>query len=342
MAFRKKPFVGNKGLGEARDNLAISDEGDCPRCGGKSVSSSISGYLACDRCRFEWPDPDAESNNVKRHFESVSSQSNLVEDFKRELDSGQGISRVLGIDSQLTREQEDGLNRLQDKWMDGMQGHYNAAEEERKPLIIRFDDDDNIIETTVGKICIVANNFDGGEEIRIEYPGKGTEFFGYDEDDLRGWRKGRTAEDTARNIASIINRHSMYCHAHAEGTDVVFELKDNSLNPASLVFYVDDPGGKDLVATKDGVQLDADSMAVESDYSTAVELMLSDGIITPSEDQLLWAMRQHLGINEARHVQIVISLFGESARKECPGCSSLAPLYTEHDAWYCDGCEMWL
>ena len=64
-----------------------------------------------------------------------------------------------------------------------MKGHFNTATEERKPLMISFDDEDNIVSTEVGSITIVSNGFDGGEEIRLEYPGIGTEFYCYDVND---------------------------------------------------------------------------------------------------------------------------------------------------------------
>ncbi len=341
MALRKKPFMGNKGLDAAKGNLSVDDEGDCPRCGGNSVSSSIQDYLACDRCNYEWKDPNATSGR-QIHRDSVSSESQLVKQFQEEMASGTGLSRVLGIEQNLTREQQEGLTRLQDKWIDGMQGHYNAASEERKPLIINFDDDDNILDTNVGKITIISNNFDGGEEIRIEYPGRGTEFYILNENHENGWRKGRTTEETARNITSIINRNSGFVYANQNQNSISFELRDNSLNPGALVLYVDDPGGKDIVAEKDGVTLDATSVSIESDYQTAVELVLSDGIITPSEDQLLWAMRQHIGITEERHVQIIIALFGDNATKECTGCGKPTPLVKEHSSWYCEPCNLWL
>ena len=342
MALRKRPFKGNKGLTEAKDNLSIDEDGDCPRCGGKSVSSSIKGYICCDRCQYEWKDPNHDSSKDSMNVESVHSESELVRQFKEEMESGTGLSRVLGIDENLTREQEDGLTRLQDKWMDGMQGHYNAASEERKPLIINFDEDDNILDTSVGSLSIITNNFDGGEEIRIEYPGRGTEFYLLNEDTDKGWRRGRTIEETARNIASIINRNSNFVYANNEENKILFELRDNSLKPSALVLYVDDPGTQDMVAEKDGVTLDPASVSLESDYQTAVELVLSDGVITPSEDQLLWAMRQHLDISEERHIQIIISLFGEGAQKECTGCGKMSELFIEHSAWYCSGCEMWI
>ncbi len=342
MAFRKKPVKGTKGLGEAKENLTALDDGDCPRCGGGSSSSSIPGYLACDRCQYEWADPNSSSSGGRRARESVRSESKLIEQFKTEIESGTGLSRVLGIDENLTREQEQGLTRLQDKWMEGMQGHFNVAEEQRKPLMINFDEDDNILETEVGKLTLKTNDFDGGEEVRIEYPGKGTEFYLLNEDSSTGWRRGRTIADTARNIASVINKTSKFVYADNVDNVVTFELRDNRLKASSLVLYIDDPGGKDIVAEKDGVVLDPTAVGIESDYQTAVELVLSDGVITPSEDQLLWAMRQHLGISEERHVQIVMTLFGEGVTKECTGCGEGAPLYSEHAAWYCDGCEMWL
>ncbi|MDP6741477.1 MAG: hypothetical protein QF807_01095 [Candidatus Thalassarchaeaceae archaeon] len=342
MALRKRPFKGNKGLDQAKDNLAVDEEGDCPRCGGKSVSSSIQDYIICDRCQYEWKDPNAQSTSKRHPQESVHTESEMVRQFKEEMESGVGLSRVLGIDENLTREQQEGLTRLQDKWIEGMQGHYNAASEERKPLIINFDEEDNIIETNVGSLTILNNDFDGGEEIRIEYPGKGTEFYLLNEDTDKGWRRGRTVIETARNIASIINRKSDFVYAEHEGNTVSFELRDNSLNPKALVLYVDDPGSQDMIAEKDGVTLDPSAVSIESDYQTAVELVLSDGVITPSEDQLLWAMRQHLDISEERHIQIIVALFGDGAMKECTGCAKMAPLFTEHNAWYCDGCDMWL
>ena len=342
MAFRKKPVKGTKGLGDARENLTAVEDGECPRCGGDSCGSSIPGYLSCDRCQYEWADPNNKPSGKKRQHESVRTESKLIEEFKQEMESGTGISRALGIEENLTKEQEQGLTRLQDKWIEGMQGHFNAAEEERKPLIVSFDEDDNILETEVGKLTLMSNDFDGGEEVRIEYPGKGTEFYLLNEDSTNGWKRGRTIEDTARNIASVINKSSKFVFANNEGNVVTFELRDNTLNSSSLVLYIDDPGGKDIIAEKDGVILDPTAVGIESDYQTAVELVLSDGVITPSEDQLLWAMRQHLGITEERHIEIIIAIFGEGVTKECTGCGQGAPLHTQHSAWYCDGCEMWL
>lgn len=342
MALRKGPFKRTKGLGEAKENLSISEDGDCPRCGGNSNASSLPGFLCCDRCSFEWPDPDQQSGKKTIIRESIHTHTKLIEQFKSEMESGTGLSRVLGIEENLSKEQEAGLNRLQDKWIEGMHGHFNTAEEERKPLIVSFDEDDNILETQVGKLTLLSNDFDGGEEIRVEYPGQGTEFYLLNEETNSGWRRGRNIEDTARNIASVINKMSKFVYANNEGNEIIFELRDNRLNPAALVLYIDDPGGKDMVAEKDGVILDSEAVGIESDYQTAVELMLSDGVITPSEDQLLWAMRQHLGITEERHIEMVIAMFGEDVVKECTGCGQGAPLYTQHSAWYCDGCEMWL
>jgi hypothetical protein len=265
-----------------------------------------------------------------------------LDEFKREMESGQGLASVLGVDDGLDSEQKASLGRLQDKWMSGMHGQYNAAEEERKPLMIAFDEDDNLLETQVGTIHISDNVFDGGEEIRIEYPGMGTEFFVINEDDALGWKRGRTLEETARNISSIINRSSNLVHASAEGSSVNIELRDVHLDSDSLVIFVDDPGGKNMSVEKLGVILDPDQVQVYQDYHKVVNIALADGIITPSEDQMLWAMRQNIGISDEDHVRIVLDLFGESAVKECPECGINAPLYVEYSAWWCEGCQHWV
>ncbi len=327
---------------KAAENIDVKEGGDCPRCGGDKIPSSIDGYFSCSRCSYEWKDPNFSGTSSKSDVPSVARDAAMIEQFKSELESGAEISRVLGIDKQLSREQEGSLTRLQDKWIDGMQGHYDAARDDRKPLIIAFDDDDNLMDTEVASLTIVNNDFDGGEEIRIEYPGIGTEFFVFDDEDAHGWRRGRTAEETARNISTIINRNSKLVHAHQNDTRVAFELRDSRLNPLSLVLYIEDPGGKDIVGEKSGVSLDPDDVNIEDDYTSAVELMLEDGIITPSEDQLLWAMRQNLDISESRHVRIITSLFGNSTLKECHGCGGNAPFHEQHRAWYCDKCRIWL
>ncbi len=97
-----------------------------------------------------------------------------------------------------------------------------------------------------------------------------------------------------------------------------------------------------MVVERLGIILDPDEVQVYEDYHAAVRLTLADGIITPSEDQLLWAMRQNLGISEQDHVRIVIDLFGADAVKECPSCGINAPLYPEHNAWWCEGCQQWV
>ena len=130
-----------KGRREAFDNLSISEEGDCPRCGGEKQPSSLAGYLSCTRCGYEWKDPDHIAQK-RGPPETYRRDAELIEEFKQEMQSGD-LSNVLGIDSGLSGEQEASLKRLEDKWMSGMSGHFNAAAEERKPLMISFDDDDN-------------------------------------------------------------------------------------------------------------------------------------------------------------------------------------------------------
>lgn len=329
------------GRRQAKDNLSTDEEGDCSRCGGSATASSIPGYLQCSKCNYEWKDPESENNNSGPR-DSITRDTERLDEFKREMQSGQGLARVLGVDDGLDDAQKKSLNRLQDKWMSGMHGQYNAAEEERKPLMISFDDEDNLLETQVGKIYLTDNVFDGGEEIRVEYPGKGTEFYVINEDDALGWKRGRTLQETARNIASIINRTSNLVHASAEGTTVAIELRDVKLDTDSIVIFVDDPGGKNMSVERLGVMLDSDKIQVYEDYHQVIKIALADGIITPSEDQMLWAMRQNLGISDEDHVRIVIDIFGDNAVKECPDCGVNVPLYTEYGAWWCEGCQQWV
>tara|TARA_B100000767_G_C19734553_1_gene523314 strand:+ start:663 stop:1679 length:1017 start_codon:yes stop_codon:yes gene_type:complete len=329
-----------KGRREAVDKLGFNEGGDCPRCGGEAQPSTMNGYLNCVGCQHEWKDADyvEESNDLE--IPTYHQDSEQIEEFKREVESG-SLAGVLGIDSNLTKGQEESLTRLEDKWMSGMQGHFNTATEERKPLMISFDDEDNLVSTEVAALTVVANGFDGGEEIRLEYPGRGTEFYCFNVDDPLGWRKGRSAEDTARSICNSINSNSDLVFASLEGVRITFELRHDELKAESLVLFVDDPGGTDIVAEKNGIILDARNLQDFNDYRNIVELVLEDGIISPSEDQLLWSMRQQLGIDDAYHVQMVLEIYGEDTLKECTGCGKMAKLYTEYAAWYCQGCEEW-
>lgn len=328
-----------KGRREAAENLSYNEEGDCPRCGGEKQPSTLAGYLSCSSCQYEWKDPNHVA--VKRGPPAnYRRDAELIEEFKKEMTGGE-LSNVLGIDKGLSSQQEASLKRLEDKWMTGMSGHFNAAAEERKPLMISFDDDDNLVDTTIGSITIVANGFDGGEEIRLEYPGLGTEFYIFDEATETGWRKGRTAEDTARSITMVINKFSNLVYANQDGAVILLELRDQNLNPDSLVIFIDDPGGTDIIAEKSGVSMDPRDITMIEDYKTVVEICLADGIISPSEDQMLWAMRQQLGIDDYVHVQIVQQIFGDHALKECTGCGKMAELYPDYAAWYCSSCEDW-
>ena len=54
------------GRDEARKNLEVQEDGDCPRCGGDAQPSSIPGYLQCVKCQYEWPDPNAVSTGPVR------------------------------------------------------------------------------------------------------------------------------------------------------------------------------------------------------------------------------------------------------------------------------------
>ena len=317
-----------KGRREASDNLSYTEGGDCPRCGGEAQNSTMAGYLKCVACSHEWADPNYTEDSVIEEIPTYHRDADLIEQFKQDVASG-SLANVLGVDRNLTEQQEASLARLEDKWMSGMQGRFNTATEERKPLMIMFDDDDNIVSTEVAALTIVSNGFDGGEEIRLEYPGKGTEFYSYNVNDGMGWRRGANAEETARSIANVINNKSKLVFANVDNCRISFELRSDELKPESLVLFVDDPGGTDIVAEKNGVILDARNATDFEDYRRVVEMVLEDGIISPSEDQLLWSLRQELGIDDAYHVQMVMSIYGDKTLKECTSCSAMAELYVE-------------
>ena len=234
-----------KGRREAVDNLAFTEGGDCPRCGGESQPSTMNGYLSCVGCQHEWKDPDYVESSGPVDIPTYHQDQAKIEEFRKEVESG-SLAGVLGVDTNLSEEQEASLARLEDKWMSGMKGHFNTAKEERKPLMISFDDDDNIVSTEVAALTIVANGFDGGEEIRLEYPGRGTEFYCFNVADPYGWRRGSSAANTARSITNVINNNSNLVYANLEGTRISFELRSEDLKAESLVLFVDDPGGTDL------------------------------------------------------------------------------------------------
>lgn len=329
-----------RGREEARGNLEVDEEGDCPRCGGDKQASSIMGYLQCIKCGYEWADPDAITSGQPQRA-TIHDEEEKIESFKQEMDSG-NLQDILGIDQHLSKAQEKSLNRLQGRWIDGMAGHFNPAEEERKPLVISFDDDDNLQATDTAIITVVGNDFDGGEEIRVEYPGLGTEFYTMDAVDERGWRRGRTASDSARNISSIINRFSTLVHAHFDEDRIILEIREAELDPASLVVFIDDPGGKNLLLEREGIIIDIDATETIDDYRQMVHMVLEDGVISPSEDEMLWLMRRNLRIEDGTHLSIIQELFGEDARKECPDCHALTPFYPADGAWWCDACQTWL
>ncbi len=329
-----------KGRREAVENLGYTEGGDCPRCGGEAENSTMQGYLRCAKCSHEWADPDYIEEKKSVELPSYHRDAELIEQFKKEVETG-GLANVLGVKKNLSQQQEASLARLEDKWMSGMQGRFNTATEERKPLMIMFDDDDNIVSTEVAAITIVSNGFDGGEEIRLEYPGRGTEFYSYNINDGMGWRRGANIEDTARSIANVINNNSNLVFANVDGSRISFELKSDDLKPESLVLFVDDPGGTDIIAEKNGIILDARNASDFEDYRSVVEMVLEDGIISPSEDQLLWSLRQQLGIDDAYHIQMIIEMCGAQTLKECTSCSEMAELYVEYGSWYCHKCEEW-
>ncbi|MEC8341020.1 MAG: hypothetical protein VXZ80_05180, partial [Candidatus Thermoplasmatota archaeon] len=109
-----------KGRQEARDNLAYTEGGDCPRCGGGAQDSSMAGYLQCSSCGHEWADPNYKDTRKRPAPPTHRRDAEMIEQFKQEMASGE-LANVLGINKNLSGEQEQSLKRLEDKWMSGMQ-----------------------------------------------------------------------------------------------------------------------------------------------------------------------------------------------------------------------------
>ena len=123
-----------RGRKEASENLSISEEGDCPRCGGETGDSSMPGYLMCMRCNYEWKDPNAEEI-TRGPPPNFRRDSELIDEFRQDMESGE-LKDILGIDKDLSSEQEASLGRLQDKWISGMQGHLRKESHLQSPLMM--------------------------------------------------------------------------------------------------------------------------------------------------------------------------------------------------------------
>ena len=89
---------------------------------------------------------------------------------------------------------------------------------------------------------------------------------------------------------------------------ILLELRDESLNADSLVIFVDDLGGTDIVAEKSGVSMDPRDVRMVEDYKVVVEICLADGIISPSEDPFV-GNATTTRIDDYLHVQIVQQIF---------------------------------
>ena len=86
-----------EGRRQAKENLSTDEEGDCARCGGNANASSIPGYLQCSKCGYEWKDPSAELE-ISGPRDSISRDTEKLEEFKREMESGSGLARVLVVE----------------------------------------------------------------------------------------------------------------------------------------------------------------------------------------------------------------------------------------------------
>ena len=135
----------------------------------------MAGHLQCSSCGHEWADPNYKETRKRPAPPTHRRDAEMIEQFKQEMASGE-LANVLGINKNLSGEQEQSLKRLEDKWMSGMQGHYNAAAEERKPLMISFDEDDNILSTEVAAITIVSNGLTAARKFGSNIPAAAPNF----------------------------------------------------------------------------------------------------------------------------------------------------------------------
>ena len=97
-----------EGRRQAKDNLSVGEEGDCSRCGGNAAPSSIPAYLQCVKCGYEWKDPSTASSSSGPK-DSISRDTEKLDEFKREMSAGEGLARVLGVDDGLDDEQKQSL-----------------------------------------------------------------------------------------------------------------------------------------------------------------------------------------------------------------------------------------
>ena len=103
------------------------------RRGRKEAKKNLENHEAID-------DAFAERRALLEN-ESSNQEESFVQDpreqerIRKELEEGGELHKMLGIDEKLSSEQQASLQRLEQKWMSGLQGTYNAAEEDRLSLI---------------------------------------------------------------------------------------------------------------------------------------------------------------------------------------------------------------
>ena len=99
-----------KGREEAQSNLGYTEGGDCPRCGGNAQDSTMKGYLQCASCGHEWADPNFKEERKRPQPPTHRRDAEKIQQFKQEMASGE-LANVLGINKNLTGEQEQSLKR---------------------------------------------------------------------------------------------------------------------------------------------------------------------------------------------------------------------------------------
>ena len=77
-----------EGKRQAKENLEVHEEGDCPRCGGEAQPSSMDSYLSCSRCHYEWKDPSAGSKR-KINRPTHRQDQEYIQQFNEEIETRQ-------------------------------------------------------------------------------------------------------------------------------------------------------------------------------------------------------------------------------------------------------------
>ena len=218
-----------------------------------------------------------------------------------------------------------------------MQGHYNAASEDRKPLMINFDDDDNLVSTEL--LHWQSYRTDLMEGRNSAWISGNWNWILCVQWAKSYWMEARTIE--RRNGSLNHQCHQPFipiglCKSRRQPN--IVRTTRWKLKPESLVLFVDDPGGQDSSAEKE-VSSSIQRRQCMDDYRNVIALVLEDGIISPSEDQMMWVMRQQLGIKR-NNTWLLFRKFLVQTPSKNVKLQSNGWTLPWIPSWYCQPCEV--